>query len=251
MKKIELVITDNIVLQEEIDSLTKTPDGFSIDTFYVKDNLEIASFLQNHSKIDLVIIDNIVDISSLSNITKISKIIVNLEPSNSITHCINIAKPFRIKELIDIIEKSRNSEFIYEAILIPEINESEASLQETETEEAIKGGLTRFQRSLTLTRNNNFFAGSGIIFNEESSIILNISSAQNIILTEKENTLIAKLLLAKDHILSKEEILRDIWGYSNNSETSTLETHISRLKNKLPNNLIYSKDGNIGINRHC
>lgn len=205
MKKIELVITSNIVLQEEIDSLFKEDSGFSIDTFYAKDEAEIANFLQINAKIDLVIIDNILDIASISKITNISKVIINMLPSNSFGHYINLTKPFRIKELIDIINKSRNSKFIYEVIW------------------------------------------PNLIFNEEASVILNISSCQNIILTKKENALIAKLFLAKNHIMRKEDILEDLWGYSNNSETSTLETHIYRLKNKLPDGLLWSKDRNIGL----
>lgn len=205
MKKIELIITSNIVLQEEIDSAPKNSDGYSINTFYVRDDEGIADFLLNHSKIDLVIVDNILDISSLIKITKIAKVIVNMLGDNKIENSIDLIKPFRIKELMEVINRSRNSKFIYEII------------------------------------------SPNCIFNEEFSMILNISSGLNIILTEKENTLIAKLFVAKNHIMSKEEILRDIWGYSNNSETSTLETHISRLKNKLPDNLLYSRDGSVGL----
>lgn len=52
-------------------------------------------------------------------------------------------------------------------------------------------------------------------------------------LTEKESHLLYFLLLNKDGPIAKKNILKSIWGYSEESETSTLEAHVFRLRNKL------------------
>lgn len=202
--KNELIITDNIILKEEIDAMPRDLDSF-LNTSYVNNTLELSVFLAKHKKIDLVIIDNILDLSEIYRIRRISKIMVNLVVENTSESCINLIKPFRISELLDIVNKSRKSKFLYEII------------------------------------------AESLIFDQESSLILDISSGKNISLTEKENTLITGLFTSKHQTMSKEEILQNIWGYAKESETLTLETHISRLKNKIPANVIISKDGNIQL----
>lgn len=202
--KNELIITDNIILKEEIDAMPRDLDSF-LNTSYVNNTLELSDFLAKHKKIDLVIIDNILDLSEIYRIRRISKIMVNLVVENTSESCINLIKPFRISELLDIVNKSRKSKFLYEII------------------------------------------AESLIFDQESSLILDISSGKNISLTEKENTLITGIFTSKHQTMSKEEILQNIWGYAKESETLTLETHISRLKNKIPANVIISKDGNIQL----
>lgn len=210
MKKIELVITGNNILQEEIGVMPKAA-GISYDTYYVKSNEDMVKFLEHHKKIDLLIIDYIIEERLLSSIIKISKTIINMLGNNmlaendtsSVKH---LNKPFRIKNLIDVINYSRSSSFVFEVI------------------------------------------SQGFLFDEEFSVIRNTLSSNDILLTERENRLIAHLLLSKNFSMTKEEILNKIWGYSSDSETGTLETHISRLKNKLPDNILISKDGVIKIN---
>jgi DNA-binding response OmpR family regulator len=52
-------------------------------------------------------------------------------------------------------------------------------------------------------------------------------------LTEKETDFLFYLMEQKA-TLSKEAILRDIWGYKENVDSKTLETHIYKLKKKIP-----------------
>jgi len=54
----------------------------------------------------------------------------------------------------------------------------------------------------------------------------------SVLLTEKENELFNYLINAKKEVAS-EEILKAIWNYSDDVETTTLDTHLYRLRQKL------------------
>lgn len=52
-------------------------------------------------------------------------------------------------------------------------------------------------------------------------------------LTEKESAILMRLARARGATVSREALLRDVWGYGPNMSTRTLETHIHRLRRKL------------------
>ncbi len=56
---------------------------------------------------------------------------------------------------------------------------------------------------------------------------------QDIQLTEKENFILYFLYQNKGQSVSRETLLEEIWGYSDDIETHTLETHIYRLRQKI------------------
>lgn len=56
---------------------------------------------------------------------------------------------------------------------------------------------------------------------------------QLINLTEKETQILSYLLKANKKV-TKDELLSEIWGYNNEIETKTLETHIYKMKQKFP-----------------
>lgn len=58
-------------------------------------------------------------------------------------------------------------------------------------------------------------------------------SATTIPLTEKETTLLACLLARPSGEASRQELLEHVWGYGEDINTRTLETHIYRLRLKL------------------
>lgn len=63
--------------------------------------------------------------------------------------------------------------------------------------------------------------------------ILNLCNNEIIKLTEKEVAIIKYLYKAKDKIVSKNELLQEVWGYSPEVTTHTIETHIYRLRQKV------------------
>ncbi len=62
---------------------------------------------------------------------------------------------------------------------------------------------------------------------------LRAPSGARLKLTEKETAILARLARAHGAAVSREALLRDVWGYGPNMSTRTLETHIHRLRRKL------------------
>ena len=80
----------------------------------------------------------------------------------------------------------------------------------------------------------------------QNSLIHN-ESGKDIRLTDKERLLLRVLYQAGDPGLSRRDILKNIWGYADEAETHTLETHIYRLRQKLEpfgaQDIIRAEDG--------
>jgi len=56
---------------------------------------------------------------------------------------------------------------------------------------------------------------------------------QNIEFTKKEFELLFKLLSYPNKVMTKMQLLEDIWGYESNSSEDTIKTHINKIRNKL------------------
>lgn len=52
-------------------------------------------------------------------------------------------------------------------------------------------------------------------------------------LTKKEFELLFKLLSYPNKVMTKMQLLEDIWGYDSNSSEDTIKTHINKIRNKL------------------
>lgn len=57
--------------------------------------------------------------------------------------------------------------------------------------------------------------------------------AEPVSLTDRETALLAALIRAEGHSLSRAAILSSVWEYHEDAETHTLETHIYRLRRKI------------------
>ena len=68
---------------------------------------------------------------------------------------------------------------------------------------------------------------------------------QSIILTALEFKLLKHLLKRKGRVQTRDQLLGDVWGYSTELTTSTVHTHIKRLREKLgkPGELIQTIRG--------
>ena len=56
---------------------------------------------------------------------------------------------------------------------------------------------------------------------------------EEIELTLKEYEFLKKLLLNPENVLSRDQILEDIWGYEFDGETRTVDVHVRSLRQKL------------------
>lgn len=82
-------------------------------------------------------------------------------------------------------------------------------------------------------------------------IIKNNKTGEITKITEKEAEIIKYLHQAKEHnnrIIYRKELLHEVWGYSHDASSHTVETHIYRLRNKVERNgenqqIIITEDG--------
>ena len=72
-----------------------------------------------------------------------------------------------------------------------------------------------------------------------------IADGKNIILTALEFKLLKHLLKRKGRVQTRDQLLGDVWGYSTEVTTRTVDTHIKRLREKLgkPGDLIQTIRG--------
>ena len=72
-------------------------------------------------------------------------------------------------------------------------------------------------------------------------MLIHSHTKRSIALTDKEGDLLSVLLQASPHTVSKDSLLQQIWGYGEQVDTHTLETHIYRLRTKLSDILTEGK----------
>lgn len=63
--------------------------------------------------------------------------------------------------------------------------------------------------------------------------LIHKKSNQTFRLTEKESALLVYLYQKSPHLVSKEELLTEVWSYHPQTETHTVETHIYALRQKI------------------
>jgi len=177
----------------------------------IKDNLPTVEILSDnkgsidsYSRIDLLIIDS--DHIELETIQQYKvKTAVNLiNRRQFLKDEIKISKPFRLNNLLRIIENSNNIKEIFCVI------------------------------------NDDF------IYNERLHTLN--SEKKSIKLTEKENDIFKLMLLSPDYKVKKELLLKNIWKYHENSESSTVDTHLYKLKLKLPSEMLQLKNNICKLN---
>jgi len=70
-------------------------------------------------------------------------------------------------------------------------------------------------------------------FRPLDKLMENNLNKQRIRLTEKETAIVKFLYLASDHVVSRDTLLEEVWGYNSGVTTHTLETHVYRLRQKI------------------
>ena len=84
--------------------------------------------------------------------------------------------------------------------------------------------------------------------------ILNKRNNKRVKLTERETAILQYLYKIKDKIVTKSELLENVWGYHPDAATHTIETHIYRLRQKVEGDdvqaqLILTEDGGYRLKR--
>ena len=177
-------------------------------------------------KFDLIILDENITLNGIKSIYKInqnsllfqSKIII-LQNKNS-----------KIKKFIDI-EKffSKSIVFIQKPLKVFEFLQNVNSILNK-------------QASLSVKINQN------IVFIDDQKIFKDNNGKQLIKLTDKEALILKQMINFQGKVVSKKNLLKSVWGYRQDISTSTVESHIYRLRKKLhkifPKTIIFtSKNG--------
>lgn len=84
------------------------------------------------------------------------------------------------------------------------------------------------------------------LYNQREAVLS--SSDTKIKFTDKENLLFSVLLSSKNYMIDREKLLTEVWRYHQNSESTTVDTHLYNLKQKLPTDLMLIKDKNCLLN---
>ena len=91
--------------------------------------------------------------------------------------------------------------------------------------------LLRRSQGNELTPNSHAITASGITLDEDAHTAT--GPAGDIDLTPREFELMACLMKTAGKVVSREELLRDAWGWEYLTETMTVDTHIKRLRDKI------------------
>lgn len=70
-------------------------------------------------------------------------------------------------------------------------------------------------------------------FRPGAKLLNDTAAGKRLRLTEKETNILKYLMRSGEKSVSREELLREVWGYRANVTTHTLETHIYRLRQKI------------------
>ena len=91
--------------------------------------------------------------------------------------------------------------------------------------------LLRRSQGNELSPNSHAITASGITLDEDAHTAT--GPAGDIDLTPREFELLASLMKNAGKVVSREELLRDAWGWEYLTETKTVDTHIKRLRDKI------------------
>ena len=96
---------------------------------------------------------------------------------------------------------------------------------------ALVRALLRRSQGNELAPNSHAITASGITLDEDAHTAT--GPAGDIDLTPREFELMACLMKKAGKVVSREELLRDAWGWEYLTETKTVDTHIKRLRDKI------------------
>src|ERR1700745_4011017 len=70
-------------------------------------------------------------------------------------------------------------------------------------------------------------------FRPSAKLLLDATGRKKVRLTEKETAILKYLYRAGDHVIGRDTLLGEVWGYNAGVTTHTLETHVYRLRQKI------------------
>jgi len=162
----------------------------------------------------------------LLELIKVNVLILNLNDLNK--NLKNIIENYKVSKRINSILSYYNKNNLY-----LRLNEKDVFLLEKPFK------IIDLVNDLEELLNTEVFDKSNILlmnhlkFLPYEKVLVNLNTQQKEHLTEKENKLLFYLYNNKNIEITKNDLLKAIWGVSESLNTHTLETHLYRLKQKL------------------
>ncbi len=203
MKKKIIIFEDNLILSEILSNhLISYLESCSI--VKLKGNFSTSNLLEEKG-VDLVLLNFQLLENNIKVLNKISKLITeniiiiynNLEDrhkNKNFNKFKFLVKPFKLKNLFDIVNEFFT---VFNSI------------------------------------DQNLKLSNRLVFKPKNKIIENKITKCSIYLTEKETELIQYLYDNKNNIITKKQILNNVWNLNEKVNTHTLETHLYRLRKKI------------------
>ena len=181
--------------------------------------------LKDHLVFKLTTANHISEIKSLDDydILLVNEDYLKEKSSKNLLEQIN-----NIKILVRSLNKFNYSYFTDEIVLPASINEINQIVQNSIAKN-------------NFTKNSSIKVKEYILDKNKKRLIRNIDF---ILLTEKEIQLL-ELLIKNKEAINKDKILEEVWKYSSDADTHTVETHIYRLRKKIEDEF---SDNNFIIN---
>lgn len=205
----------NQVIKEELER-----KGFQTDTAF---NGKEAEALFNKNSYSLIILD------------------VNLPYKNGLSLC----KTFREKDkIVPIIILTALGE-IHDKVRAFSIGADDYIVKPFYFDELFARINVFIKRSETLTSDNGLLVVEDLVINFQNKVVKR--GDLEIILTAKEFSLLTLLCKNRGKVVSKKEIMENVWDMNFDTGTNTIEVYISFLRNKIDkpftNKLILTKSG--------
>lgn len=93
--------------------------------------------------------------------------------------------------------------------------------------------ISTVERLLNESKNAPQFENDLFSFNSKNRLLVHKETDEVFHLTEKENALLTFLTKNSDRKTTRETLLKEVWNYSPQSETHTVESHIYALRQKI------------------
>ena len=222
-KKILLFEPDELLKNTLLDQVSLNKD-FEINEV---SDLKAIQYQLNKSSFDLIIMGTDKKAYSLCSIRKFIKEV-------KITNIILFLIEARTSETSSFIESTEKHYFIEKPFRINHLNKKISTI------------LAKISNSHEVT----YKIGPFIFLPLKKILVL--GEKIKVELTEKEVAILKCLISSSGEAVDKDTLLKQVWNYSPNVTTHTLETHIYRLRQKLEIDssiprLIISKDGGFTI----
>ena len=139
---------------------------------------------------------------------------------------------------INCLDRLKNNKFLFlidnkrnvKKEFYKNLKEKEFFLKPVRLEE-INSVIKETQYSKALSFHETVIIKNHLLMPLEKKLVF-IRNKETVLLTEKEVSILIELSQSKK-VISKEKLLTDVWGYNSQIKTTTVETHIHRLRQKL------------------